>query len=162
MQPRRSRAPRAATSAARRLGAGLMILLAAGCASQRPAEQRANRPLPPGYVVGAPSPQWDTPARLISGSAPVYPIGQLLNGRTGHAKVAFTVAEDGTTRDIAVGEATNAVFGRHAAIAVKGWRFEPAMKDGRPVASRLDVDLGFDILRNFDPPPSPAERRGER
>jgi TonB family protein len=133
--------------------------LLAACAANRPPEQRANRPMPPGSIVGAPSPQWDTPARLKSGDAPIYPIGQLLNGKVGHAKMAFTVAEDGSTRDIRVGEATSAVFGRHAAIAVKGWRFEPATLHGLPVASSLDIDLSFDIARNFDPPPSPSDRR---
>lgn len=138
------------------LSAGALL---AACAANRPPEPRANRPMPPGSIVGAPAAQWDTPARLKSGDAPIYPIGQLLNGKVGRAKVAFIVAEDGSTRDIRVGEATNAVFGRHAAVAVKDWRFEPATLHGRPAASNLDIDLSFDIARNFDPPPSPSDRR---
>ena len=158
-KPGHAGSPRYTPPAGRRLCVLLAGALLAACAANRPPEQRANRPMAPGSIVGSPSPQWDTPARLLRGDAPIYPIGQLLNGKQGHAQVAFTVAEDGSTRDIRVGEATNAVFGRHAAIAVKGWRFEPAMLHGRPVASTLDIDLGFDIVRNFDPPRSPSDRR---
>jgi len=140
----------------------LMVLLPA-CVGTRESTQHANREMAQGSVVGQASPEWDAPARLVGGMAPVYPIGQLLNGKTGHAEVAFTVGEDGRTRDISVTKADREVFGRHLAAAVKGWRFEPATKDGKPVASRLSFGLDFVIERNFDVPESPADKRkGQR
>ena len=142
----------------RTIAMGLAGLLA-GCAGTHEAGHRANRWMEPGSIVGPASVEWDTPARLVSGKSPVYPIGQLLTGKTSSAEVAFTVAADGTTRDIHVVAADREVFGRHLAIAVKGWRFEPARKDGVAVASPLSVAFDFTILRNFNVPPSPADRR---
>ena len=137
------------------IAAALLI----ACAGTREAGHRANRWMEPGSIVGPASPEWDTPARLVSGKSPVYPIGQLLTGKTSSAEVAFTVAADGRTRDIHVVAADREVFGRHLAIAVRDWRFEPARKDGVGVPSPLSVAFDFTILRNFNAPPSPADQR---
>ena len=133
----------------------LLIVLVGGCAATRETTQRADRALAPGSVEGPPSAHWDTPARLLSGKSPAYPIDQFMTGRTGYAEVGFTVAADGTTRDIRVTEAEQASFGNHLAIAVRGWRFEPAMKDGQPLPSPMRYGLCFEITRNFTVPPSP-------
>lgn len=144
------------------IGSAMLALILAGCAGTRETNQRANRWMAPGSIVGAESPQWDTPARLLSGKSPVYPIGQLLTGKASRAKVAFTVATDGATHDIRVVEADREVFGRHLAIAVREWRFEPARKDGVAVPSQLSITFDFMIVRNFDAPPSPADQRNGR
>lgn len=134
----------------------LAILLAtcllAACAGTGNTSQRANRWMEPGSIVGPESVQWDSPARLLRGKSPVYPIEQLLTGKTSYAEVAFTVAEDGSTRDIHVVEAERPVFGRHLAAAVQGWQFEPARKDGEPVASPMTVAFDFTIDRGWGPP----------
>lgn len=135
----------------------LAVLLLAGCAGTREPTQRADRAMAPGSVVGPASVQWDTPARLLSGKSPAYPIGQFVTGKGGYAEVAFTVAPDGTTRDIKVVDADQPAFGNHLALAVKDWRFEPARKDGQPVASPLSFGLCFEITRNFSVPRSPRD-----
>lgn len=136
----------------------VLAAMLAACAGAPANRHRANRAMPPGWLVGAQSPAWDEPARFASGDSPIYPANQFLTGGEGRAAIEFTVAEDGTTRDITVTQASLPVYGRHLAAAAKNWRFEPARKDGRPVASPLSVDFEFSIERNFDVPPSPRQR----
>lgn len=135
----------------------LAILLIAGCSGTRQSVQRADRAMAPGSVVAPESAQWDTPASLLSGNSPLYPIEQLMTGKAGYAEVAFTVDPEGKTRDIEVVRADQPAFGNHLAIAVKGWRFEPSRKDGHPVASRLEYGLCFQIVRNFNAPREPRD-----
>lgn len=137
----------------------LAALLVAACAGTSEPVQRADRAMAPGSVVGPQSQQWETPARLLSGKSPAYPIEQFVTGKTGYAEVGFTVAQDGTTRDIEIVDADQAAFGRHLAIAVKDWRFDPATKDGQPVASRLGYSLCFEIERNFMVPRAPRDSK---
>lgn len=105
----------------------------------------------PGSIVGPDSVAWDSPARLLDGKSPIYPIEQLLTGKTGRAEVAFTVAADGSTRDIHVVEADRPAFGRHLAAAVREWRFEPARKDGAPMSSPMTVVFDFTIDHGWEP-----------
>lgn len=140
------------------LAVALAVVLAGGCASNETG-QRANRWMEPGSIVGQPSEQWDVPARLARGRSPVYPIGQLLEGRSSRAEVGFTVGIDGRTKDIRVVQADREVFGRHLAIAVRDWQFEPAQRNGIPVVSTMTVAMDFSIQRNFDAPLSPEDRR---
>ena len=127
----------------------LALLLAACAGTPQATSQRANRWLEPGSIVGPASVEWDTPARLLRGKSPMYPIGQFLTGKTGSAEVAFTVGVDGHTRDIHVVAADREVFGRHLAIAVRDWLFEPARRNGVAIASPLTVVFEFDIDRGY-------------
>jgi TonB family protein len=126
----------------------LGTLLLTGCGGTREVTQRPNRWMEPGSIVGPPSVMWDTPARLLKGKSPTYPIGELLTGKTSSAEVAFTVGADGATRDIHVVAADREAFGSNLAFAVKSWQFEPARKDGVGVPSPLSVAFDFTIQHN--------------
>lgn len=86
---------------------------------------------------------YDRPPRLIEGQAPVYPFSASQANRPGFAKVSFTVGEDGRARDIKIIEASEPYFGGHTAYAIKSWRFEPARKNGQPVAVRIVQKYSF-------------------
>jgi TonB family protein len=73
---------------------------------------------------------YDQPPRLIRGRAPVYPIRAVISRREARVKLAYTVGEDGMPRDIEVLESPDEVFARHAIIAVRAWRYAPAIRDG--------------------------------
>jgi len=117
------------------------------CAQVEPVSRNTvahNRPMPALHSSDAGcSDKCDKPPRLISGRAPIYPISKLLKGAPGEATIRFTIAADGTTKDIEVLSATYEYFGTHAAIAVKDWRFEPAMKDGQPVEMKVHQTFTF-------------------
>ncbi|WP_418321408.1 energy transducer TonB [Piscinibacter sakaiensis] len=51
--------------------------------------------------------------------------------------IEFTIAEDGTTKDFVVVESDYRYFADHAIIALREWRYQPATKNGKPVAVRV-------------------------
>jgi TonB family protein len=91
------------------------------------------------------SSKYDTPPRLISGNAPLYPISQSKSGNPGFAVVAFVIGQDGRTHDIHVVRASYPYFGSHTVLAVRGWKFEPARKNGQPVSVKVQLVLPFKI-----------------
>jgi serine-type D-Ala-D-Ala carboxypeptidase/endopeptidase len=60
----------------------------------------------------------------------------------------FTVLPDGSTADIKVAHSEPvplfALFEESAIRAVQQWRYEPVMRDGRPVAQSMEIRLRFD------------------
>jgi TonB family protein len=77
---------------------------------------------------------------------PVYPPQALRNGTRGWVELEFTVAPNGTVRDIQVVSAEpRGVFDSAASEAVAAWRFRPRMVNGQPVAQRSTVTMRFDV-----------------
>jgi periplasmic protein TonB len=52
----------------------------------------------------------------------------------------------GTPRDVHVAHALGMGLDENAVEAVRQWRFEPALKDGRPVAVLVDVEVNFRLF----------------
>jgi TonB family protein len=50
---------------------------------------------------------------------------------------------DGHTRNIRIARALGLGLDDKAIEAVRGWRFEPARKDGRPVPVEVTVEVNF-------------------
>lgn len=79
---------------------------------------------------------------------PVYPKDAQRAGTEGWVQVEFTIAPDGTTRDLAVlNSEPKQVFDKAALDSVGKWRFEPIRKGGAPVAQRAVLQLKF-VLNN--------------
>jgi protein TonB len=57
------------------------------------------------------------------------------------------VLADGTVGDVRVARSLDAVNGldRQAVKAMKQWRFKPGLKDGKPVAVRVQVEMSFTL-----------------
>jgi len=55
----------------------------------------------------------------------------------------LVVGPDGQTRDIKVARTLGLGLDQKAIEAVKQWKFEPAMKDGKPVAVQVNVEVTF-------------------
>ena len=94
--------------------AGLLVtaLLLAGCAGTQ------NRPM-----------------QLVSGSGPSYPAAAKADGIEGAVVVRYGVAVDGRVVNARVESATpEGIFEEAALAAVRSWRYNPALKDGEPVA----------------------------
>jgi TonB family protein len=55
----------------------------------------------------------------------------------------LVVGADGKPRDIRVARTLGLGLDEKALDAVKNWRFEPALKDGKPVAVQINVEVSF-------------------
>lgn len=106
----------------------------------------------PGVVTGiAPAPP---AAGLAAGSTPEpiqrtpprYPGEALRNGDTGTAVVRAEVDEEGRVAAVSLVSRTGSrALDRAAMQAVRGWRFRPAQRDGRPVPGSVDVPIEFSL-----------------
>lgn len=74
---------------------------------------------------------------------PEYPHEKKLQKVDGWARVVFVVDELGRVRDPEVEAASGRDFGEAALRAIRSWRFEPGMKDGRAVQTRLRQPFTF-------------------
>jgi len=85
---------------------------------------------------------------------PKYPVEAARQGIAGKVMLLVTVAADGSVREVAVESATPpGVFDEASIEAARQWRFEPAMKDGKPVEDRRRVPVTFEV----DPPGREAD-----
>lgn len=120
---------------------------------ERPKLQVMQAPAAPASS-GQPAPARDKPAvaernrsvKPLQMDPPDFPRTALRRGQEGFVVLEFTVSTDGSTRDIAVIESEpRNVFDREAIRAVSGWKFSPAMRDGRPVETRLKHTIDFSL-----------------
>jgi protein TonB len=76
--------------------------------------------------------------------APKYPRSAEVSGIEGTVDVEFTVATDGTTRDLVVRDSTpKRIFDGAAIEAVSQWLFKPVVNNGEPVAVRTVIKVRF-------------------
>jgi TonB family protein len=89
----------------------------------------------------------DGRAERITFVPPVYPATAKWLGVKGHVTLAIDVRADGSVanrpRVVAVHPAGRG-FEEAAINAVRTWRFKPAIRGGRPVASSLRIDVDFE------------------
>jgi TonB family protein len=55
----------------------------------------------------------------------------------------LVIDERGNPRDIKVSRSAGASFDENAIAAVRRWRFKPALKDGRPVAVQVNIEINY-------------------
>ena len=75
------------------------------------------------------------PMQLVSGTGPIYPPAAKAQGIEGVVVVRYAVTLDGRVVDARVDSARpEGVFEEAALSAVRSWRYNPALKNGKPVA----------------------------
>ena len=57
--------------------------------------------------------------------------------------LAMTVTAEGNVRDVTVIKSLDSGLDKQAIAAVRTWKFEPATKDGKPVAVHLKTETNF-------------------
>ena len=88
----------------------------------------------------------ESPPRRIFAVAPAYPTLAKRQNLAGRVTLAVVVLPDGTVAEeprIVSALPAGRGFERAAADAVRQWRFEPATRDGKPVAANLTVAVDF-------------------
>ncbi|HXM63265.1 MAG TPA: energy transducer TonB [Terriglobales bacterium] len=84
-----------------------------------------------------------TPPHAIYSPDPDYPIEARRAKVQGLVTLKLTVAPDGATKDIQVVKHLRSDLDANAVDAVRTWKFEPATKDGKPVAVSVNIDVAF-------------------
>lgn len=109
--------------------------------STAPAQR--ERPAPERTRPAAPA---ERPAQPIDPAQPEYPAAALRAGEEGSVLLRVDVGADGTPTDVQVVERSGSrELDRAAQRAVRGWTFQPAMRDGKAVASSVQVPVEFRV-----------------
>jgi len=81
--------------------------------------------------------------KLIDYPQPEFPEEERKTKHEGVVVLEVIVGADGRVKDLQVTRSLSASFDEKAMEAVKTWRFEPSMKDGRPVPVVVNVNVNF-------------------
>lgn len=95
-----------------------------------------------------------TPPSVVTHVDAQYPPSALASREHGDVMVAVTVDIDGHVSKVDVLESGGADLDEAAVVAVRQWTFSPALRAGKPVASRIRVPF------HFAPPAAPPELVG--
>lgn len=104
----------------------------------------------------APAPatvEHDTPPILTVRTPPGYPVSLRKKGISGEVALSFIIPASGIPEEIQVIRSTHPEFAKAAVASVKNWRFRPAMKNGKAVASRVSQLVQFNPPPSSEPPP---------
>lgn len=86
---------------------------------------------------------FDEPPMPTKTVPPTYPSALKNDGVSGMVTVSLTVDEKGNVANVVVKKSTRPEFEQPAIDAVSRWKFEPAKKDGKPVAVQVVVPVKF-------------------
>lgn len=109
-----------------------------------PSPELIPEPMPepegPIYVGGAVAP----PARLVY-VEPIYPPAALKARLTGPVVLQVLLGKDGAVREVTVLRPGSLGMTESAVAAVRQWRYEPALLNGRPVEALMTVTVTFTL-----------------
>jgi protein TonB len=104
----------------------------------------AASPAPPSagqMIVWEDKPRYRSPP-----TPPVYPARSIELNQQGEARVRVRLHPDGSAAEILLHRSTGfELLDRAALAAVRGWRFLPAMRDGRSVAAWVEIPVRFHL-----------------
>ena len=86
----------------------------------------------------------DQKPRVVYQPAPVYPAALRSRKIDGIVTVIFVVDANGRVANAKVEKSSDPAFDKPALDAVRKWKFEPAMKEGRKVSAKMRAPIRFD------------------
>jgi TonB family protein len=103
------------------------------------------------FSIGAPSQDKEeqvyelgpgiTPPKVVHQVSPEHPAEGFRIA--GAVLIGLVVSSQGAPKDVRVLRSLDKAVDQNAVDAVKQWRFEPAKKEGQPVAVRLSIEIRF-------------------
>lgn len=87
--------------------------------------------------------KFDEPPMPSKTVASDYPQEMKRAGIAGMVTLSITVEETGKVQNLVVRKSTRAEFEQPALDAIEKWKFEPAKKDGKPVAVHVGIPMKF-------------------
>ena len=88
--------------------------------------------------------RFDTPAKIIGALVPVYPYSLRRDGVKGTAKGTMLIDPRGRVIAVKIKATDRPELGAALAAALDGFTFDPALKDGKPVAHLLNYEQRFE------------------
>jgi TonB family protein len=82
-----------------------------------------------------------TPPKVVHQVSPEHPAEGFRIA--GAVLIGLVVSSKGDPKDVRVLRSLDKAVDQNAVDAVKQWRFEPARKEGQPVAVRLSIEIRF-------------------
>ncbi len=87
--------------------------------------------------------RFDIPPKPANTVFAVYPFELLRDKVDGSAEIKFLIAPDGSVAQSTVVNATRPEFGQAAIAMIDEWKFQPAMKDGKPTWALMNMKQKF-------------------
>lgn len=88
----------------------------------------------------------DIPPRLLLNLPPTYPPRAVADGWQGTVVLRVRVTSDGQVAELEVLESSGfLILDGEAVNTVRGWKFEPAQSDGKPVAATVRLPIRFTL-----------------
>lgn len=84
-------------------------------------------------------------AKAVSTPAPAYPESARKAKLSGSVVLAVAINEKGQVDDVRVVRSSDRTFEQNSMDAARQFSFLPAMKNGKPVAIQMDVEMGFNL-----------------
>jgi periplasmic protein TonB len=122
-----------------------VLLLGAAIAQDAPPVPPPDKVVPTCRGTDSDPPGCLTPPKLTYSPDPVYPEKERKSGHEGTVVLSVVVGRDGSPRDVKVSRTLGREFDQAAIDAVESWRFSPGTKNGKPVATRINVQVSFRI-----------------
>lgn len=116
-----------------------VVFAADGAAAVPVMVQRTYRGAVDGSVV-------DYPPKVLTRVDPNFSEEARKKKISGNVMVSLIVDEQGLPTDVTVVRGVGHGLDEQAIKAVRQYRFRPAMKDGKPVAQHIDIDVNFQIF----------------
>jgi len=125
-----------------------VVLTAVSCVKgqDQPAANSQSAPIPEVFKIA----KGVTPPRVIYQTGPEFSEKARREHFQGTCVLLMVVDEDGKPRDIRVTKPLGKGLDEKAVEAAQSWRFDPARKDGKPVAVEIAVEVDFHLYENND------------
>lgn len=87
----------------------------------------------------------DKKPRSVKQTPPVYPIEANRRGLSGYAQAFFIIDKKGNVINVKVTNASDSIFEKPTIEAIRKWKFTPGEKGGKPVVTRAEIRIPYQI-----------------
>jgi periplasmic protein TonB len=87
----------------------------------------------------------DKKPRSIKQIAPMYPMDATRRGLSGYAQALFVIDQRGNVISVKITSASDPIFEKPTIDAIRQWKFTPGEKGGKPVVTRAETRIPYQI-----------------
>ncbi len=95
-------------------------------------------------------PRTETPAKLIAGRTPLYPVNRYLAEEDGHTDVAFDITALGRVENLTRIGSSHPSFYVSTREAIAEWQFAPAEQDGVAITVHCEFRQSFSVPHKWN------------